>query len=883
MRLDTASSSTGQFESRLLWASILLVVVLLLPSPASVKTTLIHLGFVATSESAKDKVTQLASSALSAPMKMLNANTNLPVFKLDVKYQDWLKIQEDRGNALRSGQIAEERAEVNATLYFNKEKFGAKIRLQGDMLDHVNAQNRWSLRVELKQKQAIFESRRFALISSNVRIHQGPALFGKTLEMAGFDIISPKTIPVRVNVNGDDWGVMLFEQAFSQDLLATNNRTEGLIARLDTFTQARASNGEIDRVIKPRVLQEKTILDDASLGKQRQIALTLLDDFFAGRKSASEVFIADKLGQYLAAVDMWGAWHALTWNNWRWYYNPHLAKLEPIQSDVAVTPAEHIWLMKSPSRTLLISKLMLEDPLVESHYQQALTTLQNLISSEHFLPELQEYETLFLEKLQSSSPLIAPYDFNIMVKQMTCLIDDYKTPPCDAVKPIPTTLHTNMASVNTIPNWDLVTHFQSLPGSNRSVLVIYNNDKVALNLKGITGITQFDEIDPLERVNADFPQVLPPGKRLNVDLPNSLVSVKLRAGLADSSMANYEFYKDLTANTFLPRPINANEAAEVLTKYPFIIENGNSWTIPAGNWQINEYVRTPDAWQVNIEPGSVIEFAPNSGLMVFGSLNAKGTAENTITFKAKDEKLGWSGVTVYGDNLTYPSYLEHALSMEAASPKLGLWQPRGATYFVQSLVNVDHFKVHHNNSEDAFNAINSVLNISNLTISDALSDAFDCDFCTGEIRDSRFINIGFRSGGDGIDVSGSEIKVTNTYYEKVRDKAISGGERSRLDVNNATFKEVNFGIVAKDDTTITASDVNAQSVKHNALMSYSKKRIFGPARMWIEGFNCDDPNCQNKLVAETGSVLQVNGELVQAQDLNVKNLYNTIMKSDKPK
>ena len=80
--------------------------------------------------------------------------------------------------------------------------------------------------------------------------------------------------------------------------------------------------------------------------KQRQIALSLLNDFIDKKRSASDVFDAKRLSQYLATVDLWGAWHALTWNNWRWYYNPHTAKLEPIQSDVAVTPAAHIWLMR---------------------------------------------------------------------------------------------------------------------------------------------------------------------------------------------------------------------------------------------------------------------------------------------------------------------------------------------------------------------------------------------------------------------------------------------------------------------------------------------------------------------------------------------------------
>ncbi|WP_198521150.1 hypothetical protein [Pseudoalteromonas spongiae] len=56
----------------------------------------------------------------------------------------------------------------------------------------------------------MFESRKFALVAPSVRVNQGPNLFAKSLALSNFDIISPKNIPVRLIVNGADWGVMLF-------------------------------------------------------------------------------------------------------------------------------------------------------------------------------------------------------------------------------------------------------------------------------------------------------------------------------------------------------------------------------------------------------------------------------------------------------------------------------------------------------------------------------------------------------------------------------------------------------------------------------------------------------------------------------------------------
>ena len=142
------------------------------------------------------------------------------------------------------------------------------------------------------------------------------------------------------------------------------------------------------------------------------------------------MFDAKKLGQYLATVDVWGAWHALTWNNWRWYYNPHTALLEPIQSDVAVTPAEHIWLMQAPSLSLVISRQMRADPNVETQYQQALAQLHALIQDTSLYQALEAKEAHYLAQLDASAPLTPEFDFSVLSRQLQCLIQGYAQPPC---------------------------------------------------------------------------------------------------------------------------------------------------------------------------------------------------------------------------------------------------------------------------------------------------------------------------------------------------------------------------------------------------------------------------------------------------------------------
>ncbi len=888
MRLDHSSINISTRETRIYWVALALLIFTLLPSSHKVKLSLIHSGYVAQHSAPISKIKQLAQDLTWAPINYLSADTSIPTIKLDIRYQDWLKLEADRDAALSAGIIPEKRNQVNAIVYHESNKFKAKVRLQGDMLDHLSNATRWSLRIELKQKKALFSSRRFALVSPHVRIHQGPRLFSETLKTAGFDIISPQHIPVRLLVNGVDWGVMLFEPAFSQSLLAVNARTEGLITRLDLYEEkienANSTNLKktITRTVLPRVLQRKTILKNSALRKQRQIALSLLNDFFSGKRPASDVFDPVKLGQYLATVDSWGAWHALTWNNWRWYYNPHTARLEPIQSDVAVTPAKHIWLMRAPSQSLTISKKMLEDPIIVQHYDRALKHLQSLIDSNKLSDSLREHEHPFIKKLHRSAPLTGRYDFSILRQQTKCIISGYEHPPCSQIPFISADLHINMDRVTTHPNWDLLSNFVST--KNNGELRLINNNKRLLRIKGITGTTRFGEIDLLDEINADFPLALESNSRKTIELPQNIASVVVRAGLAGKKMGDFEFIRDIKPDTFIPRPISdASTAIESIRQYPFIQQADHTWRITRGEWKINDYLRTPDNWQLIIDPGVTLKFSSEAGLMVFGDLIVNGSVTAPVNFTHQTNNKTWAGLSVFGSTKRHQSQINHLHISSARSPRLGLWQPRGATYFVNTNLIADHLWIENNLSEDALNIINSQIEIRDLTISNTLSDAFDCDFCKGRILNSVFNNIGHRSGGDAIDVSGSQLLIDTASFTGVRDKAISGGERSDLTVINAHIKSVNFGIVAKDDTVISASEIHTEQVKYKALMSYSKKSIFGPAELTVEKFDCADPICDHKITAELGSKLTVNGQKIRQTKLDVKNLYSTIMKSDKPK
>ncbi len=744
MRLDTPQPSTNRRSKGIYALCIVAILLLVLPTTNSVKSFLVDKGYVATNLAPQDKAVELIENLLLAPIRWYFAKTDLPTLKIDIKYQDWLKLKADRDIAFSQGSIPEMRNEVSAFVYHEQNKIPAKIRLQGDMLDHINKPNRWSFKVTLKNKQALFESRRFALVAPSVRINQGASLFAKSLQTAGFDIISPKNIPVKVIVNGDDWGVMLLEQAFSQSLLATNNRTEGLIIRLDLHSESSSNNGSVTRVLKPREIQRKTILNNHSLSKQRQLALALMNDFLTNDRPASDVFDAARLGQYLAMVDLWGAWHALTWNNWRWYYNPHTAKLEPIQSDVAVTPAPHIWLMQPPSHTFKLSKAMLKDPIIMAQYQEAKTALLTRLDN-HIIPALKAFEDEFNHKLHTDSPLISGFDYEVMKLQAHCWESGYSSSPCDMIKPLNTQLHKQIDVFLAQSNWDLAS---ALVGSStQTILHVRNNDRVPLVIKGLEGISKFDEINTLDNVNDRLPIQLLSGESTSFTLPRNIKAINVAAGLEGKSIQPFHFIKNETPLSFFPR--GSEHSTNGFPFNHFIDRSIGQWVLKRGDWLIDRYLITPQNTKVIIPPGTNLTFSRDAGMMVFGSLQVDGTSNDPVTLTKSQEAAKWSGLSVFAPTSYTRHSIRHMKLSYASSPKLGLWQPRGAIYFVNGIVKMDNVSISDNQSEDGLNIVNAHIHIDQLSISNALSDAFDCDFCTGTLKNSAFDNIGFRSGGDG--------------------------------------------------------------------------------------------------------------------------------------
>ena len=502
---------------------------------------------------------------------------------------------------------------------------------------------------------------------------------------------------------------------------------------------------------------------------------------------------------------------------------------------------------------------MLKDETVKGHYIASKKALVAGVNGQ-LIPQLERFETKFI------SQLLAPFNFNVMKQQARCWQNKYSSQDCANINEVSSELHAQMSHFSSQANWDLKS---TLKGEESELVwYVHNTNNQKLIVKSIEGIINQEETTSLERINDDLPMAVMPGERARISFDKGLTAINVSATLDNKKSDTFSFIKNVAPLSFIPR----GNAIQTTNEHEFIEKSEGIWHFKPGTWQINQYLVTPPNTQVTMPKGTRLEFSRYGGLMVFGQIQVNGTMSQPVVLTKQSDVKKRSGLSVFSPNTNTTQTINNLQISYASSPKLGLWQPRGAIYFVHGKVNIQQLSIADNMSEDGLNIINAEIDINGLTIRNALSDAFDCDFCQGTVRNSQFSNIGFRSGGDGLDVSGSKIKLINARFNNVRDKAISGGERSHLNVKRAHFENVNFGLIAKDDTTISAAHITARNVQYQALMSYSKKPIFGAAQMQVDDFQCLDTNCIDKISVEIGSILNVNGQYISPKKLDVKKI-----------
>ncbi len=258
---------------------------------------------------------------------------------IDISPKNYQKITKQREDAMREGGIlsSKYKEKVKAVIsYKNDTMKDVKIRLKGDTTtDHLIGQ-KWSMRVELDDKDdRIGLMSKFSLQHPQRRSYVMDYILGKILSEEGNISINYDLVPVYIN--GSYKGIYNVEEVPGVDMINRITGKDGIVVEFDEneiFAEGEGRNKIQDywrMVLVPK--DRKYVLETTQLKNDFLRASDLINGFRNNDLKASDVFDKDKFGIWLAMQDITGATHGLPIANLKFFYDSDSDRLSPIAWD----------------------------------------------------------------------------------------------------------------------------------------------------------------------------------------------------------------------------------------------------------------------------------------------------------------------------------------------------------------------------------------------------------------------------------------------------------------------------------------------------------------------------------------------------------------------
>ena len=313
----------------------------------------------------ENKIVDYSKKFFYGVQNRLTSNNDFEKIKININFTELEKLKSDRKKALKLGALKNPQ-KVKINLQYKGKKYKASARLKGDLSEHWGNIKQWSLRIRLKEKKHIFSMNEFSISVFNERDFPYNFVISDTLKDYG--ILAPEYEITNVFFNGDDWGLMLVEEQFSDSFYAKNRIKEAPIFKMTNENDFKASliaknkTKNINDIIKwqgkletkiyneDKILKKTNIPDKktnetlVSIFKNIQETIVLNDKEHL--PSIKKFINVESFAKATAITAIFGDEHGTRANNSRYYLSPYNLKIEPILTDPVHTKIDENFFSK---------------------------------------------------------------------------------------------------------------------------------------------------------------------------------------------------------------------------------------------------------------------------------------------------------------------------------------------------------------------------------------------------------------------------------------------------------------------------------------------------------------------------------------------------------
>ena len=798
-----------------------------------------------------EKIIRVIGVFLKAPSSQIANSESIELF---IKFKNLEKIYADRENAISNGKISANTQNVPCKIKSGKSEFKCQVRLKGYYADHWLTKERMSLRVKVKGG-FILGMKEFSIQKPASR--QYPYDYHFQEIYSNLDGLSSNKQKFKnIIFNGQAWGVMNIEEAVGPKFLERRGRKVSPIFKL-------SDQKNWSYLIKPKAPSPYFISDPSITlsvsGSDKKFMQDKLNRYYYSHLLSQlqdqnfDLFDEMKLFDSFLMALAWGGTHTLYPSNSSYYWNIYSLRLEPILSD------QENW-------------KQLDESLVDEIFDTGLPIIYHHLFKNYkfnhnqFNEKLNKLDFLFtnvLDEINSHKKKYFPSDSRFLrnipidninylrknsayiLEKMNHLYNDDKNQTSKKISPDDI--------LN--KNYDLLESFVRVFHTDNGNLNIINLLPVEIKIKKIKFGQKIIELNQILKGSAKGNLA-----KLNINIP--FYGIK-DFGVEVISEAENIQRIDTNTYTLLSKKegkTNVNDNNCIGQKLKKLCSISKDIKLEKDHI-FYDHVIIKEGVNITLKNGADIIF--DNGLSAVGSflkpISIKGDYSGGILIRNRSSK----DISVL-KNISFEKLGQVAMRMREYT---------GAINGYGGNFNINEIKLKENHAEDQLNLVKTNVNIKNMIIEKSQSDAFDCDFCRGVIDGIIITN----SKGDGLDLSGSDLILKNFKANDVKDKGLSVGEGTKLQVINADLKNISTGVAVKDGSSTDIQMIKMVNVIFDAFMTYIKKP-FHEGKTSLDVLHYDVNKVGNLCIRETGTHLTLNNKSCTETDLEVDKLYQGRMK-----
>ena len=776
---------------------------------------------------------------------------NFDRINININFSDYLLIKKDRERAIKD-MLLSSPTKVKAKIQYKDKEYKVKLRLKGDLAGHWTSKYRYSLRVDVKDNKTIFGFSSFSIHKPRERQHPYDYTFQSIIRDTG-NLASTHKF-AHIFVNGDDWGIMDIEEHMSKELLEKQNRKDSVIVRFANEEKWLDHNNKYspyrlsDPLLYTHLYNKKSLKDTHN----RKIYSYIANNRLLNNK---EIFDIDSFSKAFIVSLAWNNRHTLANANSRYYFNPYSLKLEPITTDQGYWTSIYDEIAINNQYVDILSNEYYFNNL-DSNLQKASNSVFNV--NKH------------LSYPQSLFPVDKKKDGSIVIENMKEILNNKEKYLIEPMKK-GLSFHENInIDEDNASDKKIDFNLAALPTKQQA-----SKFKKHLHIRHYTNGNL--ELYNLLPDTITVKDIIFNGKSFindKINIPSYLSNPEPTVintpylGIQDNMFTVntvYQGFNNTIKNsiTLISDVIKNPLLLDTTHEFHFINKlDDKTYEIKQGNWTVNKPIIVDG--NLYILPGTNIQFSKNAYIIVKGSLTAIGSEENPIILDAVSDS--WKGIFVL--NANNKSYLKNVNISNISALEDGLLKLTGGITFYKSDIDFENVIVNYVKAEDAINIVESSFYLNKVIIDNTVSDGLDSDFSTGDVLYSDFSNI----GGDALDFSGSSASIRKIKVNNIKDKAISAGEKSTLNIENSSFNNTGVGIASKDGSSVVVSNTKISDYKLYAAMSYIKKDFYGSPSIILN--DCLVSN-GNAYIRQKGTNMVVDSIKIKESNLSVKKLYKT--------